>query len=102
MYISLHHYSRKSRKSRRNARIIDFFVYCMALFGFAANLPQLWNVWFDRNITGVSIFSWVCFLIISIFWLLYGIIHKAKPIILANSLLILAQSTIVIGMIARG
>ncbi len=44
-------------------------------------LPQVFKIWIGQNASGVSVISWLGYLIAAWFWLLYGFIHKEKPII---------------------
>lgn len=74
-------------------------VYCVGFLGILVILPQALNIWIDKNTTGVSLTTWSGFLVGSLFWLFYGILHKEKPIILTNSAVILADLSVIIGLI---
>jgi len=77
---------------------MDNLVYTTALFGVIANIPQLTKIWIDKEVSGVSIITWLGFLLGSIFWLCYGIIHREKPIIVTNILYVAVQFMIVLGL----
>jgi len=98
-----HHMSKNKRhrhkKSSNLISLVDKSIYVFALFAVAANVPQLLNIWVDKNTSGVSIVSWTGFLIASVFWLWYGLLHKEMPIIFINFLLILVQGAIVVGLL---
>lgn len=81
--------------------IIDKSAYVMGGITVAVNIPQLISVWTSPDITGVSLVSWTGFLLGSCFWLLYGILHKEKPITTINAMLIVVQGLIVAGVILR-
>jgi uncharacterized protein with PQ loop repeat len=70
----------------------------VGLLGVAAIIPQIVKIWIQRETEGVAITTWVGFLISTIFWLAYGIIHKQKPIILTNTIALLAHSSIILGL----
>ena len=78
---------------------IDKGVYVVGLLGILVILPQSFNIWIGKNSAGVSLMTWGGFLIGSLFWLFYGIIHKEKPIILTNLAVILADITVILGLI---
>lgn len=80
-------------------QVIDTSVYAVSVFGVLANIPQLVRIWFSSDVSGVSPISWVCFLALSFFWFTYGLVHKEKPIILANALLIIVQALIIWGIV---
>jgi uncharacterized protein with PQ loop repeat len=106
MHIGLHHRDLRKRLYKnlekyphpdKFKRVFDKFIYVVAFITPIANIPQLFNIWYLRDGSGVSVLSWASFTCISVIWLIYGIIHKEKPIIIMNSLLIFAQGLITIG-----
>lgn len=74
-------------------------VYCVGFLGILVILPQTFNIWISKNTSGVSLITWLGFLVGSLFWLFYGIIHKEKPIILTNLAVILMDITVIGGLI---
>ena len=107
MHIAYHHIIkkrkakiplRKNRKGLSPETVMDNLVYIAALFGVFANIPQLTRIWIDKSVAGVSIITWIGFLLGSSFWLCYGIVHKEKPIIITNALYVAIQFFIVIGL----
>lgn len=80
----------------------DKLIYFVAFATPITNLPQLFEVWYSKSAQGVSFISWTMFAVISVTWLIYGIIHKEKPIIFMNALLIIVQSLIAIGAFVYG
>lgn len=80
---------------------MDGSAYLMGAITVAVNIPQLIAVWTKPDITGVSLVSWTGFLLGSLFWLIYGLLHREKPIIVINGGLIIIQALIVFGLILR-
>jgi len=78
---------------------MDKIIYLVGSFGILIFVPQLIKVWSPSSIAGVSLLSWLGLLIASTFWLIYGLIHKAKPIIFLNTLGAVIQLLIVIGIL---
>lgn len=91
----------KKKSSIYLITIIDKFVYIIGLFAVMANLPQLLNIWVEKNTNGVSLVSWGGFLIGSLFWFWYGLLHKEMPIVFINGLLIFVQGVIVLGLLVN-
>lgn len=81
---------------------IDKAVYFIGIFGVLIYIPQLTKIWIGKNVTGVSLVSWVGITIGSIIWFSYGIIHKQKPLIVVNFLLAVIQFIIVLGIYLYG
>jgi len=73
----------------------------MGAISVAVNVPQLIAVWTSPSIAGVSLVSWVGFLLGSVFWFAYGLLHHEKPIIVINGGLIVIQGLIVVGLSLR-
>ena len=79
-------------------RFYDKFICSVGLFGPIATIPQLYNVWIEKNASGVSAFSWSAYLSIALMWIGYGILHKEKPIIIIYSGWVIVDLLIVIGV----
>ncbi len=105
MQIAFHHYQ-KNKKSPKDLTtsqkklnsLMDKIIYIVGSFGILIFLPQLIKVWSQGSITGVSLLSWLGMFVASTFWLLYGVVHKAKPIIFVNVLAASIQLLVVIGI----
>ncbi len=65
----------------------------------ATTIPQIWSIYRNQNVEGLSLLMWVLYLIFVIPFLIYGIVHKEKPIIVLNILWIVAQLTIITGIL---
>jgi len=86
---------------KKQLRFIDKSAYFMGAITVIVNIPQLISVWTASSNEGVSLISWIGFSVGSLFWLIYGLLHKEKPIIVINGGLIIVQALIVIGLILR-
>ena len=107
----LHHFHKRKRihiehepypHPNKWKRIMDKLIYFVGIFGPIMTLPQLMIIWIEKNAAGVSLISWGSYLIIAVFWIIYGIMHKEKPIIITYSLWVLLDIFIVIGVLLYG
>jgi uncharacterized protein with PQ loop repeat len=87
---------------KRVKRVYDNVIYVAVILAPIMNLPQLWKIWSEKEAAGVSVVSWVAFSFISVMWLIYGILHKERPVILMNIALIFLQLTIAFGAYLYG
>lgn len=71
----------------------------VAIIGPFANLPQLINVWIKKKVDGVSVVSWILFSIVSLVWLIYGIIKKDKYITITFTITLILQLMVTVGTI---
>ena len=105
--LGLHHFHKRKNmikklerypSKNKFKRLMDKLIYVVAVCGPLVALPQVFQIWISKNVVGVSLITWIGFLVISLFWLTYGILHKEKPIILMNSLWIIIYSSIIAGV----
>ncbi len=104
----MHHFHRRKRihlkhepypHPNRGKRFLDEVIYAVGIIGPLLTMPQLAKVWLERNTAGLSLFSWSGYALIALIWLIYGIVHKEKPIILTNILWLAMEVMIIVGII---
>ena len=87
------------RQNKKITTAMDRVVYLFSAFGVVVIIPQLLQIWIHKNVEGVSLATWMGFTFGTVFWLVYGIIHREKPIIVANLAAFIANSLIIIGLL---
>jgi uncharacterized protein with PQ loop repeat len=85
-------------QEQNQEKIIHRLVFFAAIGTPIVTLPQVYQIWVLHQ-KGSSAFTWACYVLIAIIWLIYGIETKDKPIIIMQSLCILVYSSVVIGLI---
>lgn len=107
----LHHYHQRKRLDEKPEAIpsadklkrwLDYVVYVGGSIGPFLTIPQLVKIWIGKNAAGVSAFSWGSYLVASVFWVIYGVVHKEKPIIFTNSIWVLMNGLVMIGALIYG
>lgn len=83
-------------------RFLDKGIYLAGILGPIMTLPQLSKIWIEKNASGVSAFSWGAYAIGAVFWIVYGFMHKEKPIILAYFSWFMLSIFIVLGTLLYG
>jgi len=92
----------RSHKPRKNANhILDSLIYPIAVIAPIMTIPQISEIWAQKS-ARLSLITWISYTIVSMFWLIYGIHHKEKPIIIGNVLAIIADSMVVAGILLFG
>lgn len=74
-------------------------MYVVAVVAPFMTLPQLYLVWIKRDISGVSVYSWLGYCVFNAFWVFYGLVHKDKPIVLCNIAWVIVQGLVVLGVL---
>jgi MtN3 and saliva related transmembrane protein len=80
-------------------RFFDKFIYFIAIGGSLLTIPQVLKIYINHDASSISSTSWIGYLFLAIAWLIYGILHKEKPIIISNILLFILNLFVVIGTI---
>lgn len=102
----VHHIHKRKRKhhklleyphSKKWIRFLDKFLLVVAVVGPLITLPQILKIYVGQNATGVSTLSWGLFALFNIPWIVYGVVHKDKPIIIGYSLWLVTNIIVVVG-----
>jgi len=83
----------------RFKRIIDELAYVIGIITPLMSIPQIWSIWVDHSVVGVSLLSWSAFTVASCFWVVYSFLHHELPIIISQVLWVLFQIAIVAGIL---
>jgi uncharacterized protein with PQ loop repeat len=75
---------------------MDGMAYAAGLAGNLAAVPQVIRVW-QGSAPGVSIDTWVMYLILAVVWLVYAVKIKQRPLILAQIGSLVVNLSVVIG-----
>ena len=62
-------------------------------------LPQIYSIFTEKSAAGVSLLTWVLIFIVTFPWILYGIAHKEKSIIVSFILWEVVNLLVVVGVI---
>jgi uncharacterized protein with PQ loop repeat len=84
---------------RKEKRQIDWLMWFTGLIGPISTLPQLWVIYIDKKVAGISLISWIMYFIVNLVGLAYAIVHKLKPVLIANILWFFVELAIIIGVI---
>ena len=95
---SIHKYPAKSKA----VNIYDKIMIVIALINPLMAIPQILQIYNTKNAVGLSLFSWAGYTIFVVPWLIYGIIHKEKPLIIAFIMSLLFNMVILLGVILYG
>lgn len=94
VHLKKQHYPSK----KRGIRTLDNLAYVAGVLTPVFTIPQFLEIWLQQNAAGVSFFTWASYLLLSIFWTIYGVVHKEKPIIVMYASQATIQIFIVYGI----
>jgi uncharacterized protein with PQ loop repeat len=78
-------------------KILDLLIYTGSLILPIMTIPQIYEIWVKRNAAGVSSATWLAYTSGSALWLVYGVVHREKPIFIANTIMVIVQFIVLIG-----
>jgi len=83
-------------------KILDVLVYVVGILGPIFTIPQILKIWLEKSAQGISSITWVAYLFGAIILLIYGIVHKEKPLIIMYVLWIIIYVILIVGIIIYG
>lgn len=95
---------RKKKLSLRSAeqRAVDKMMNSVAFISPLSATPQIFTIFGKQQATGVSLVSWILYLLIGLITLAYGSFHKLRPIIISQSLWAIIDVIIIVGVVMYG
>ena len=98
----IHQKKQKYPHPNRWISLLDRFVIVFGFLNGLATIPQVLEIWIGKDASGVSLLSWSYYVAFAILLLIYGLVHKEKPIIITYSIGTVMYTLIVIGVIIYG
>lgn len=106
-YLGLRHkYERTQRfKLRRTPPyhiFLDKLTFVAGVIGPFTVVPQIYSIFATKSAAGVSLMTWALIFIVTFPWILYGVAHKEKSIIVSFILWEIANLLVVVGVVLYG
>jgi uncharacterized protein with PQ loop repeat len=76
---------------------LDRLLLVVAIVGPIMSIPQIYKIYSLKTAAGVSALSFGFFAVFNIPWIIYGIVHKEKPIVIAYILWLISNTAVVVG-----
>jgi uncharacterized protein with PQ loop repeat len=81
---------------------IDKLFYFGGVLSPIATFPQVIKIFFEKNVNGLSIETWTMYFLGAVAMLLYGLVHRQKPIIFMNVVVLPFYLLIIVGILIYG
>jgi uncharacterized protein with PQ loop repeat len=104
LYLGMRHkYERKQghKKRKKSAYLVflDKLTFVVGVIGPFTVIPQTYSIFSTKSASGVSLTTWVLIFVVTFPWILYGIAHKEKSIIVSFILWELVNLLVIIGVL---
>jgi MtN3 and saliva related transmembrane protein len=63
----------------------EYFGYAAATLTTMSFVPQVWQTWRSRDVSGISLGMYIVFATGVFLWLMYGLLEGAWPVVVANA-----------------
>lgn len=83
-------------------KIYGFYMFFIGVFGQLVYFAQAYKIFSTHRAADVSLFGFIAGFIAATSWLIYGIILKDRPLIVANTAACLGSMVVLIGILIYG
>lgn len=88
------------KELKKERTLLDSLTIAVGIAGPLYALPQLYLVW-TGPAEGVSLITWLGFLLTAVILLAYSVLYRLKPLIISNILWIIIEGGIIIGLLLK-
>jgi uncharacterized protein with PQ loop repeat len=89
----------KSLITKRQVTQIDRLMNFAAVVHPLTAIPQVYSIYSTHDVGGISLLTWFGFMALGLIFLLYGLVHWIKPLILTQVLWFIVDFLVVIGVL---
>jgi len=88
----------KHIQKKKKITFLDTLVIVASFLYPLSSIPQAIQI-FHGSTDGVSIYSWISFAVFASIFLTYGLKHRITPMIITNSLWLVMDSIVIVGLL---
>lgn len=96
------HHPQTHKKPKLKKSPVDRAMDVVAIASPALGVPQAVQIFATQDASGLSLLSWGSFACVSIVFLLYGLQHHIKPLILTQVLWLTIYAAVIPGILIYG
>jgi uncharacterized protein with PQ loop repeat len=102
--LGLRHKHERTREHRFHTKtpyivFLDKLTFVVGVIGPFTVLPQIYTIFTTHSAKGVSAATWALIFVVTLPWVLYGIAHKDKSIIVSFTLWEIVNLAVVVGVL---
>ncbi len=100
--MTLFHLHKRRRLDSNNSlsvRLLDKVVYLAGIVAITMMIPQLRLIYGTQNASGFEPITWIMLAILDIPWIVYGFVHKDRPIVFIYTLWLIVNTLIFVGAV---
>lgn len=89
----------QDKVKNQRTKNIDFLMTLASVIHPLTAIPQVYSIYATHDVSGVSLWTWLGFMVLGLVFLTYSIVHKIKPLILNQILWFIVDFLVVAGVI---
>jgi len=93
------HRHHKRLKHKKSHSVFDHFMFFIAILGPIMTIPQVYDIWSTKKVAGFSSLTWGSYTFLTIFWIIYALVHKEKPVLLQSAAFFILNGLVLIGIL---
>jgi len=82
--------------------LVDRITFIAAIVEPVMTIPQAWTIFHTKSAAGISLSTWICYLVFGFVWVWYGFVHKQRLIIFYELLYVVVEILIITGGLLYG
>lgn len=86
----------------REQKFIDKFIYVASVVYPLTTLPQIIQIFTTKDTSGISLITWVLYIVFTLVFLLYSINKKLLPLTITYVLWLVVEICVVVGLLVYG
>lgn len=103
-YLGLRHKHERAQHGLKTRKtpytvFLDKITLVIGIIGPFVVVPQIYSIFSSHSAAGVSLFTWILMVVVNFPWVLYGLAHKDKSILISFSLWEVMNLLVVIGVL---
>lgn len=75
---------------------LDILGLVATVFTTSSFVPQVWKIWKSKDVSGISLPTYLIITIGLFLWLVYGILKADMPLMVANAVMVVLTAAITI------
>lgn len=91
----------RRRPDKQFVRWVDRLAYLSILVPLLT-IPQFITIFVHHDASNLSLVTWFTYLVSAVYWTVYGMMHKALPIIVPNILMVIVDICVLVGILLYG
>lgn len=85
--------------TKKEKRLVDRAAYVVSLLFPVFTIPQVIMLYSTKDSSGISLVTWLAYLVLSILFLIFVLVDKIRPLILAQIAWIFIEIAMIIGIL---